>query len=65
MDKEMIFSVVIPVLLIGVLVYYNLHKLKSKAHDMEEKCQGNCSGCAHKHVCSSSTEEEALSKKES
>ncbi len=57
MDQEAIFTVVIPVLLIGVLVYYNLHKLRSKAHEMEDKCQGSCSGCAHKDVCTSSNKE--------
>lgn len=62
MDKEVIFTVIIPVLLIGVLVYYNLRKMRNKAQEMEQNhtvtgCSG-CSGCAHKDLCTSSNKEE-------
>ncbi|WP_317853653.1 hypothetical protein [Chakrabartyella piscis] len=61
MDQEMIFTVIIPVLLIGILVYYNLHKFQSKAKEMKKNhensgqssCSSGCSGCAYSGSCSS------------
>lgn len=52
MTPETIVTTIIPLLLVGCLVYYNLRKIKRNLNQMKEdnqqknnSCGGSCAGC--------------------
>lgn len=51
MDKEMIFTTIIPIILILGIVYYNMRKMQKNINNMKNNCGGGCSGCAHSDNC--------------
>lgn len=51
MDKEMLFTTIIPVILIFCIVFYNVRKMQRNIKNMKNGCGGGCSGCAHSAQC--------------
>ncbi|AMJ41024.1 FeoB-associated Cys-rich membrane protein [Anaerotignum propionicum] len=61
MDKEAIFTTVIPIILILGMVYYNMRKMQKNLNKMKNDCGGGCSGCAHSSNCNKPEKEDEKS----
>ena len=57
MTKEMIFTAIVPAILIFFLVFFNIRKMQKQAKIMkmeqEGKCGVGCAGCTHNKGCHS------------
>ncbi len=54
-DSMILYTKVIPAILIFLLVFFNIRKMQKRAAAMrrEHSCGGSCSGCAHHTSCHS------------
>ncbi|WMI82257.1 FeoB-associated Cys-rich membrane protein [Anaerotignum sp. MB30-C6] len=51
MNKEMLFTAIIPTILVFCLVFFNVRKMQKNLKNMKDGCGGGCSGCVHSESC--------------
>ena len=54
-DSMIIYTKIIPAVMIFCLVFFNIRKMQKRASAMKQvhSCGGSCAGCSHSASCSS------------
>lgn len=51
MGTEMIFEVIIPILMLIVLAYYNMKRVKKNIEKLNNRCGTQCNSCVQQKIC--------------
>lgn len=51
MEKEVMFEVVIPLLMLIVLAYYNMKRVRRNIEKMNNRCGTQCKSCVQNKIC--------------
>ncbi|MFI3174255.1 MAG: hypothetical protein R3Y53_03505 [Bacillota bacterium] len=51
MEKELLFEVVIPILMIIVLAYHNMKRVRRNIQKLNSRCGSQCNSCVQRKIC--------------